>query len=211
MDRGGDDDMRSELRDYQMQANAVTDQSLDSTRRMLQMSEESQDVGVKTLVMLDEQGEQLNRIEDGVEKINADVKVAEANLRQMEKCCGLCLCPPWKRIPSKDSEFNSWQPNKDGEPNTKGPQARMEDKRGQYDSGPGGGYITRVTNDAREDEMEENLQQVGGIVGNLKMMAMDMGNTIDSQNKQLDRTTHKANVADDRVKGANQRAMKLIK
>lgn len=45
----------------------------------------------------------------------------------------------------------------------------------------------RVTNDAREDEMEENLSHVGSIIGNLKSMALDMGNEIDTQNVQIER------------------------
>lgn len=45
----------------------------------------------------------------------------------------------------------------------------------------------RVTNDAREDEMEENLAHVGSIIGNLKSMALDMGNEIDTQNVQIER------------------------
>ncbi|NXS06920.1 SNP23 protein, partial [Neodrepanis coruscans] len=57
----------------------------------------------------------------------------------------------------------------------------------QTSGGPSGGYITRITNDAREDEMDENLAQVGNILGNLKNIALDMGNEIDAQNKQIDR------------------------
>lgn len=49
----------------------------------------------------------------------------------------------------------------------------------------------RVTNDAREDEMEENLEQVGGIIGNLKNLALDMGNEIEKQNKTIDRINDK--------------------
>ena len=45
----------------------------------------------------------------------------------------------------------------------------------------------RVTNDAREDEMEENLQQVSTMIGNLRNMACDMGNEIGNQNNQIDR------------------------
>jgi len=45
----------------------------------------------------------------------------------------------------------------------------------------------RITNDAREDEMEENLVAVSGMVGNLRNMAIDMNSEITSQNKQLDR------------------------
>jgi hypothetical protein len=42
---------------------------------------------------IDEQGEQLDKIEAGLDQINEDVRRAEQNLREMEKCCGLCLCP----------------------------------------------------------------------------------------------------------------------
>lgn len=69
-------------------------------------------------------------------------------------------------------------------------------------------YITRINEDAREDEMEENmqvkfeiflnklsiylaflkyLQQVGEILGNLKQMATDMNEAVDKQNDQIGR------------------------
>ena len=40
--------------------------------------------------------EQLDRIEEGMDQINADMREAEKNLTGMEKCCGLCVCP-WKK------------------------------------------------------------------------------------------------------------------
>ena len=42
------------------------DQSRDATRRMLSMMQETEETGAKTMEMLDEQGEQLNRIEEGI-------------------------------------------------------------------------------------------------------------------------------------------------
>ena len=62
------------------------------------------------------------------------------------------------------------------------------------DGGGSGGnqqYVRRINNDAREDEMEDNMQAVGGILGNLKNMASDMGEEIEKQNKQLDRINEK--------------------
>lgn len=38
--------------------------------------------------------------------------------------------------------------------------------------------------------MEENLTQVSGVIGNLRHMAIDMGNEIDQQNQQIDRISH---------------------
>lgn len=37
--------------------------------------------------------EQLDRIDEGMDQINQDMKEAEKNLTDMAKCCGLCVCP----------------------------------------------------------------------------------------------------------------------
>lgn len=37
--------------------------------------------------------EQLKRVEEGMEQINEDMKQAEKNLNDLNKCCGLCTCP----------------------------------------------------------------------------------------------------------------------
>jgi archaellum component FlaC len=54
--------------------------------------------------------------------------------------------------------------------------------------------VQRINNDAREDEMEDNMQMVGSVLGNLKNMAQDMGSEIERQNKQLDRIGNKVSV-----------------
>jgi len=61
-------------RQQQQHADAVVDQSRDATRRMLSMMQETEETGAKTMEMLDEQGEQLNRIEEGI--INLEKKYA---------------------------------------------------------------------------------------------------------------------------------------
>lgn len=37
--------------------------------------------------------EQLNRIEEGMDQINKDMREAEKTLTELNKCCGLCVCP----------------------------------------------------------------------------------------------------------------------
>ena len=37
--------------------------------------------------------EQLDNIENNLDEINADLHKAEKHLTNMEKCCGICLCP----------------------------------------------------------------------------------------------------------------------
>ncbi|XP_058397336.1 synaptosomal-associated protein 23 isoform X2 [Diceros bicornis minor] len=155
------DNLSSE--EIQLRAHEVTDESLESTRRILSLAIESQDTGIKTITMLDEQGEQLKRIEGGMDQINKDVREAEKTLTELDKCCGLCVCP-----------------------------------------------CNSITNDAREDEMEENLTQVGSILGHLKNMALDMGNEIDAQNRQIEKITEKADSNKHRIDNANARAKKHI-
>ena len=43
---------------------------------------------------------------------------------------------------------------------------------------PSGAFVAKITNDAREDEMEENMEQVSAMIGNLRNMANDMGTII---------------------------------
>ena len=70
---------------------------------------------------------------------------------------------------------------------------------------------SRITNDDREEEMEENMQQIGAMVGNLRNMANDMGSEITRQNDQLDRINKKAESDQSRVKMANEKASNLLK
>ena len=53
------------------------------------MCEEAKDSGIKTLVMLDDQGEQLEKFEKGVDGINADMRLAEEALKSMDLLCGI--------------------------------------------------------------------------------------------------------------------------
>ncbi|XP_039597069.1 synaptosomal-associated protein 23-like [Polypterus senegalus] len=205
-------DMSAE--DITMRANQVTDESLESTRRMLQMAEESKETGVRTLGMLDEQGEQLNRIEEGLDHINEDMKDAEKNLTNLTKCCGLCICPcdRVKSFETSDQYKKTYGANTDSSDKVISSQPYSKQNGQQQSTGTAQGpYIKRITNDAREDEMEDNLDQVGNLIGNLKNMAVDMGNEIDKQNNQIDRITEKADVNRSRIDDANQRANKLIK
>ncbi|TTO79334.1 Synaptosomal-associated protein 25-B [Bagarius yarrelli] len=197
-----DNDMRNELTNLQERADQLTDESLESTRRMLQLVEESKDAGIRTLVMLDEQGEQLERIEEGMDQINKDMKEAEKNLTDLGNLCGLCPCPCNKL----KERGQNWGNNQDGVVSSQ--PARVVDEREQM--AISGGFIRRVTNDARENEMDENLEQVGSIIGNLRHMALDMGNEIDTQNRQIDRIMEMADSNKTRIDEANQRATKML-
>jgi synaptosomal-associated protein 25 len=102
--------------------------------------------------------EQLDAIDSGMDRINAEMRDAEKNLEGLEKCCGLCVLP-WKRY--KTCLFNHYLPNpeyfrtknveksaaysktfkgnEDGKVNASGPRQIVS----QNGMGPGSGYIQR--------------------------------------------------------------------
>uniref|UniRef100_A0ACB8GFU4 Synaptosomal-associated protein 25 n=1 Tax=Sphaerodactylus townsendi TaxID=933632 RepID=A0ACB8GFU4_9SAUR len=109
-------------------------------------------------------------------------------------------------LKSSDAYKKAWGNNQDGVVASQ--PARVVDEREQM--AISGGFIRRVTNDAREGEMDENLEQVSGMIGNLRHMALDMGNEIDTQNRQIDRIMEKAVSNKNRIDEANQRATKML-
>ncbi|EDW96720.1 synaptosomal-associated protein 25 [Drosophila sechellia] len=202
---------RTELQELQFKSGQVADESLESTRRMLALMDESKEAGIRTLVALDDQGEQLDRIEEGMDRINADMREAEKNLSGMEKCCGICVLP-WKKVNIKDDGESAWKANDDGKIVASQPQRVIDEReRGGMGAPPQSGYVARITNDAREDEMDENLGQVNSMLGNLRNMALDMGSELENQNKQVDRINAKGDANNIRMDGVNKRANNLLK
>ncbi|KAG9344768.1 hypothetical protein JZ751_010455 [Albula glossodonta] len=118
---------------------------------------------------------------------------------------GADMQPTWA-LKGSDAYKKAWGNNQDGVVASQ--PARVVDEREQM--AISGGFIRRVTDDARENEMDENLEQVGGIIGNLRHMALDMGNEIDTQNRQIDRIMEKADSNKTRIDEANQRATKML-
>jgi len=196
----------SELESLQLKANQITDESLDSTRRMIALCEESQAAGTKTLEMLDHQGEQLNRVEGDLDKMNAEMREADKHITGMEKWCGLCVCP-WNRTSKVKDIDGTWKSSKSSD---KEKILSSQPRNEAVPDSSRGPYIQKITNCAREDEMEDNMQQIGSVLGNLKAMASDMGNEIQSQNKQLDRINEKGENMNVKVESANTRTKKLI-
>lgn len=93
------------------------------------------------------------------------------------------MCILFRGASFKEDE-GTWKGNDDGKVVNNQPQRVMDDRNGL---GPQGGYIGRITNDAREEEMEDNMQQVNTMIGNLRNMALDMGSELENQNRQIDR------------------------
>lgn len=68
------------LKAIQAESDEITDESLESTRNMRRIAEETRDVGAKTLQELDEQGDKLRKVNNELNNINDDLKRTEKTL-----------------------------------------------------------------------------------------------------------------------------------
>lgn len=189
------------LAGLQLKCNEKTDETLDSTRRMMDMCSEAKDAGIKTLVSLDDQGEQLDKIEGGLDQINSEMGLAEKALKGMDMAFGI-FPKFWKKSEGFKEDQAVWGEQKGG-------TAGGSKSEGVVISD--GAFVARITDDDREAEMEENMEQVSAMVGNLRNMANDMGGEVGRQNQQLDRINAKAESDKTRVRMANDKASALLK
>uniref|UniRef100_A0A0X3PLR3 Synaptosomal-associated protein 25 n=2 Tax=Schistocephalus solidus TaxID=70667 RepID=A0A0X3PLR3_SCHSO len=205
----------SELELIRQQMNKRTDESLVSTHRMVGMVEESRQMGAGALEQLYHQGQQLDRINENMDTIHEDLKEAERELDNLEKCCGLFVLP-WKKVkrPGKEKHFKSKQYNQPQNGASKawsGSEGRGDPNVAiRYQATNQPGYIQRITNDAREDEMDQNLGHVANVVGELRSMAVDMNNEITVHNRKLDDIYNKADDNQSRMTVAQNQAERIV-
>ncbi|KAK5972447.1 Synaptosomal-associated protein [Trichostrongylus colubriformis] len=167
---------------------------------MLALCEESKEAGIKTLVMLDDQGE----APSGEVRRRAEVIIwwfvhVDFFLSWKMKTFPVEKPEQLERCEGALDTINTDM--KEAEEHLKG----MEKCCGLCVL-----PWNKITNDAREDEMDENIQQVSTMVGNLRNMAIDMSTEVSNQNRQLDRIHDKAQSNEVRVESANKRANKLL-
>lgn len=155
-------------------ADTITNASLESTRRILQMAHEIKDIGENVTSDLAVQGEQLKRIENNLEVIEGNIDISDEILREM-KCC----CFPMfgrrknkkkklkKNVTQKNDATPTDAPNFDATPVTVGPM------------------IKRITNDERESEMDRNLRAASDVLTDIKKMSLDITVELQKQDAVL--------------------------
>lgn len=197
--------------------NNKMDDSLESTRRMRRLVEESRDAGAAALSSLDRQGQQLDGIEQDLEHMGLNLKDSEKIVKELEKscwydiCCCFCCC--CRKQEEEEGQKVAWKKDRDSVIVTTSESSlnRSWNASGfSLSSSFTGRYIGRITNDSREDEMDQNLQGVDSLIGTLRNMALDQGSTIEKHNKQITRINAVTENRDTDVRGLNKRMEKLL-
>lgn len=214
----------------QFKIDSRVNDSLESTRRMKRMMEESRTAGAASLASLHQQGQQLDRIETDLEHVSSNIDRSAKVVTQMERscwydlcrCCCCCCSSKGKEEEEGSGEGGVvWK--KDGNsvhvvrPPTSSGGSALDRSYADYTSGYSlassfsGGLIERVTSDFREDEMEDNLQDVNHVIHALRHMALDQGSTIDQQNQQIDRINESTERNQVKMTVVNKRMEDLLK
>ena len=134
-------------------------ETLEATRRIIRAAEETNQIGVDTIDDLNKQREKLDNAEQHLDEMNVDLKQTDKHLNELEKCCCGCIsCGCFHSTGTNTKQYKKAYGKK--------AMAAEDAMLNQPTSGGSGGgsrrpdgpIINKVTNDAREDEMEDNLQ-----------------------------------------------------
>ena len=98
---------------------------------------------------LDDQAEQLDNIEGNLDKINNDMAESEKAIKDMDRAFGI-IPKFWKKNDGFKEEKETWA---EGKPSKGFEKAEALEIRE-------GAYVAKITDDDREEEMEENMEQV---------------------------------------------------
>jgi hypothetical protein len=189
------------IEEIQRKSQKVTNDSLDSTRRIATMAIEIEDTGANTLNTLDGQSQQLQRIENSNDEINNGLKRSEKNLSRMESLFCCIYWPQWlcSKKSYRDSNYtrhNAMTPRKPVQIPT------PEQSKGHF--------IEKITNGVEEDEMENNLQIAVDAMVRIKQQALIISDTLDTNNEILNRINAKTESNIKRSQEATKRTHDLL-
>ncbi|CAB3399300.1 unnamed protein product [Caenorhabditis bovis] len=203
------------LIDFDAEIAKLNLQSLESSRRILKDLDEMNADGVHTLAALEDQDEQLDKIEENLSRVNEDLNIVSESVRNMNKCCGCkimrILCFPFNRFRKRERDIikdeimenlKTSSPPKEGSPVI----FRNSSKRRES----GGEFIKRLTCDAIEDELEKNMMQVDEHLESIKNLAVDLHVQLKIQEPKLDRIEELTETNDFVVEGVNDKVKKLL-
>ncbi|XP_058193644.1 putative SNAP25 homologous protein SNAP30 [Rhododendron vialii] len=183
-----------------------------SVNNCLKIAEDIRQDATRTLDTLHQQGEQIHRTHVMATDMDKDLQKGEKLLGNL----GGMFSMPWK--PKKTRDISGPVISKDEYFKEKKSKEQRE-KLGLAPA-PKGRSASRTpppepTNALQQVELEkakqdDALSDLSDILGDLKGMAVGMGTELNKQNKALDHLHDDVEELNSRVKGANQRARRLV-
>ncbi|KAM7269255.1 hypothetical protein ACFE04_024752 [Oxalis oulophora] len=190
-----------------------SEETTSSVNNCLRIAENIREDAAKTLDTLHAQGDQIERTHNMCVDMDKDLSKGEKLLNSL----GGMFSKPWK--PKKTRDITGPLITADKPTKASEQKAEQREKLGLNSAGKGKSASKtpppEPTNAMQKVELEkakqdDALSDLSDILGDLKGMAVDMGSELDRQNKALDHLGDDVDELNSRVKGANQRARKLL-
>ncbi|EES05172.1 SNAP25 homologous protein SNAP33 [Sorghum bicolor] len=187
------------------------EETTDALEGCLRIAEDIKKDASDTLVTLHKQGEQISRTHEKAVEIDQDLSKSESLLGSL----GGFFSKPWK--PKKTKQIKGpAHVSRDDSFKKKASRMEQRDKLGLSPRGKRDPRHYAEATDAMDKvqiekkKQDDALDDLSGVLGQLKGMAVDMGSELDRQNEALDNLQGDVDELNSRVKGANQRARKLV-
>lgn len=188
-----------------------SEETTKSVNNCLRIAENIRGDATRTLDMLHQQGEQINRTHMMAADMDKDLAKGEKALGSL----GGIFSKPWRPKRGKDITGPSSKPDSSKRSEN---DSEQRDKLGLAPKGGRSANRTpppEPTNALQKVEVEkakqdDALSDLSNILDDLKGMAVDMGSELERQNHALDHLNEDVETLNDRVRGANQRARKLV-
>ncbi|KAI9489931.1 hypothetical protein BDB00DRAFT_884304 [Zychaea mexicana] len=226
------DEEDEEVANIKTQIRDVKQESLESTRRALQKMNETEQTAGNTMGMLGEQSSQLANVDRNLDlsKAYSDRASNQANeLQQLNRSIFIPVVKnPFTRNKRQQREIEALQRDQrehmderdrirqyEFESNARLEQAQRRNERVSANAGYRRGrseadkrryqFEADEEDDAVEDEIDQNLDLLGGATARLKNMAITMNEELDSQNKQLDKVNKKVDPLSQKLSSTTHR------
>ncbi|KAI5793146.1 plasma membrane snare protein-like protein [Geopyxis carbonaria] len=212
-------------------------ESVSSTRNALRVAAQAEEQGRNTLARLGQQGERLYNTEKNLDIAAQHNRTAEEKARELKTLNGSMFAIHMKN-PMKSKSRAQMEEQKILDNHQFEREERDRNRKTGYESrqnidnalGGRGGYRPSATtgrtkaslaerskyqfegdeeDDEMENEIDANLDQLGGVAGRLKALAIATGQETDRQNAKIDQIMKKSDDVDDRITVTHNRIKKI--
>ncbi|XP_031490954.1 SNAP25 homologous protein SNAP33 [Nymphaea colorata] len=189
-----------------------SEETTDAVNNCLKIAEDIREDGTRTMIMLHQQGEQIERTHMQAVGVDQELSRGEKLLGSL----GGIFSKTWK--PKKTRQITGPVITKGDSFKRRAAHTEQRERlgiaRGPKDKSGTREHPSASTAQERiqleKEKQDDALSDLSNLLGDLKVMAVDMGSEIERQNKALDHLHDDVEELNYRVKGANERGRRLL-
>jgi synaptosomal-associated protein 29 len=217
--RWQDDDRNNDIEWLQEETRKTQQESVQSSRRALRRLNETQEMAENSLQMVNQQSEQLHRMERRMDEAGAGAKAADAKAKHLKSLNNFFFLPSFgaKKAAKREEELkrqketqqfdNKYARERDAEWSKRSNRdvSSFEAPSRQYRTTPDG-----LERDEHEEEIDSNVSQISSGLSRLKAMGMAMNEELDVHSRQLDRLQQRTEYTRGRVDRLNSKVDQIV-